>query len=318
MRTRSILGVAVFSSSVVLAGLTGCGSSSDSGQGTGTDDVVTSKCPASLSYELDDPFVFKRTPTKRFDGTPLTAAEQTRAKETMDVARNQGPTKTTLGNLVKRSGTCSYSSGETKAVLRTKDGKDRLDISFGDFRVFAFPESFDKNGVVFGPRAVVNYFAAVGAAGNIRIGKVRVSTPTGRASGETTIRVPVIDESGALLNDTDKSFPRTIVLDGSTGPDKYSELTDKIEAKGIEPMRFASPNDYETKDPATSICFTGDERDVCGFLGLFTDNLLGDMFGIAGDEERGDACRVTKNSVSFDFFMSESDSTDSATIPRCK
>src|SRR5688500_3806633 len=94
MRTRSVLGLVLFSSTVALAGLTGCASSEASNEGTGTDDVVTAKCPTSLSYELDKPFVFQRTPTKRFDGTPLTPQEQAKAKAAMDEARKLGETKT--------------------------------------------------------------------------------------------------------------------------------------------------------------------------------------------------------------------------------
>jgi hypothetical protein len=307
------------------ATMVACGSETTNGEGTATDDVVTSRCPASITFELDKPFVFRETPSKQFDGTPLSSSEKERTKTAMDRARGQAATSTTLGNLVKRSGTCTYSAGfGERAVLRTKDGKDRLDITKGDFRVFAFPESFDKNGIVFGPRSVVNYFANVRASGpgdatlNIRIGKVRVSSPKGRAPDATTIRVPILDESGALVNDSDASFPKTIELDDRTGPDKYSALTDQISEKGIEPMRFAGPDDYVTKDPSTSICFKGDERDVCGLLTAFTDNLLSDMFGIAGDEDDESGCVVTKNKVSLEFFMSESDSTSSAEIPRCK
>jgi hypothetical protein len=308
------------------ATIVACGSETTNEEGTATSDVVTSKCPASITFELDKPFVFRETPKKQFDGTELSASERERTKAAMDRARSQGPTTTTLGNLVKRSGTCTYSAGPgQRAVLRTKDGKDRLDITLGDFRVFAFPESFDKSGIVFGPRAVVNYFANVRASGpgdatlNIRVGKVRVSTASGRqASGVTLIRVPVLDEGGALVNDSDASFPKTIELDERTGPDAYSKLTDQITDKGIEPMRFGGPDDYVTKDPATSICFKGDERDVCGLLSAFTDNLLSDMFGIAGDEEDNSGCVVTKDKVSLEFFMSESDSTSSAEIPRCK
>ena len=83
-------------------------------------------------------------------------------------------------------------------------------------------------------------------------------------------------------------------------------------------MRFGSPNDYETKDPSTSICFNGDENAVCDLLGAFTDNLLGDMFGIASGEDDRSGCVVEKNSVSITFFMSESDHTSSAKIPRCR
>jgi hypothetical protein len=311
----------------VAATVVACASETTRTEGTATDDVVTSRCPASITFELDKPFVFRDTPSKQFDGTPLSSTERDRTKAAMDRARGQAATTTTLGNLVKRSGTCTYSEGAgQRAVLRTKDGKDRLDITQGDFRIFAFPESFDKDGIVFGPREVVNYFANVRPSGpfdgrtlNIRIGKVRVSTPKGRpASGVTTLRVPVLDEGGALVHDSDATFPKTIELDDRTGPDKYSSLTDQISEKGIEPMRFGGPHDYVTKDPATSICFKGDERDVCGLLTAFTDNLLSDMFGIAGDEDDDSGCVVTKDKVSLEFFMSESDHTTSAEIPRCK
>ncbi len=313
---------------LTLVGATIAGCDAASIEGTGTEDVVTARCPSSISFELDKPFVFRETPETQYDGTPLSATEQGRVKAVMDSARTQGPTKTTFANLEKNRTTCTYSDGpENRAVLRTTDGKDRLDITKGDFRVFAFPESFDKSGIVFGPRAVVNYFANIRASGareggasiNVRIGKIRISTARSRPSqGPTVLRVPVLDDSGALVHDTEPSFPKTVDLDGQDGPDAYTTLTNRIEEAGIEPMRYAGPNDYETDDPATSICFRGDETEVCGLLTAFTDNLLSDMFGIAGDEDEDTGCVVTKDNVSIEYYMSESDSTSSADIPRCK
>jgi hypothetical protein len=295
--------------------------------------------PASLALELGQPTVFKTVPTKQFDGTPLSATEQARTKAAMDEARLLGMVRLNLGDLVRKSGRCTYTSSTSlgsngsRVVLRTKNGKDRLDIFHKQFRVFAFPSSFDKTGVKFDSRASVGFFANVAASGpfsdgasnNIRIGRTVVSAsgsagppPPTPADGPTVLRVPVLDESGELLQSLDASFPKTIELDGSTGPEKYSALMDKAEAAKFEIMRFASPNDYETGDPATTICFSGSETGVCDTLSAFTDNLLGDMFSIAQNDDEALQCDVTKDAVSLTFFMSESDSTSSATIPRCK
>jgi hypothetical protein len=287
--------------------------------------VVTARCPASFSLTMDSPTVFRNVPTAYFDGTALTPAEQARTKAVMDEARTLPVQNLTFSDPERANGTCTYRSGpDTRVVLRTKDGKDRLDLFHKAYRLYAQLGSYDQNGITFRYQTPTSLFANIDASGpgdgaslNVRIGKATVSAQGGGApqSANATLRVPLLDEGASqrvFLHDSDPQFPKTVVLDGATGPETYQNWVNKAVEAGYEPVTYGSPNDYVTSDPSTSICFNGPESEICGLLGGFTDNLLGDMFAIV------DECQVTSDSVSFDFYMSESDSRFHTTIPRCR
>jgi hypothetical protein len=309
--------------------VSGCAAPTIEGATT-ADDVITARCPSSLTVTLSAPRVFSAVPTKYFNGSPLSEAERARVKTAMDAARSAKAKTITAGKLVKTSGTCTYTEGaDTRLVLRTKDGKDRLDIFDKNVRMYVFPESYSTKGVVL-PAKGSGYFANVAASGqfsdgaslNVRIGAASVTAKSDgvvATPAVASLRVPVLDENGTTF-DAKLGLPKTIDLDATTGPAKYSALREKNE--GL--MSFGSPNDYVTKDPATTLCFKGNEQKICNLLPAFTDNLLGDMFTIAQTSDLKDAddeldCKATtKDNVALTFFMSESDQAESANIPRCK
>ena len=313
----------------VLAALAvaGCASPAESGASASEDEVITARCPSSLTVKLEQPHLFKNVPKKYFDGSPLSANEQGRTKAVMDDARSLGVTTLKVEDLVKKSGTCTYSSGpDTRVVLRTKGGKDRMDIFHKAYRIYAFPTSYDRDGVTFATSSSVGFFANVAASGpfdggslNVRIGTTVVTSTKAPSppAGVTTLRVPVLDENGTAFEPT-VAAPKTIELDGATGPAKYTALATKLSSAGFDMMQFASPDAYETADPATTICFGGPETGVCDLLPRFTDNLLGDMFSIAQNDDEALDCKATANAVKFSYFISESDHVSTATIPRCK
>jgi hypothetical protein len=113
-------------------------------------------------------------------------------------------------------------------------------------------------------------------------------------------------------------LPSTIVLSGGGVAATYDAFADKASTAGFDLMRYAAPHDYQTKDPATTLCFSGGEKSVCDFLPRLADSAFGDMFTIAQSDDTGVECVVSKDAVKVTYFISESDNTSTVTIPRCK
>ena len=303
--------------------LAACSSAESADVAASEDDVVTARCPASLSVNVSEPSLFKTVPTKYFNGSPLTPNEQSRVKAAMAAARERKAEKLEGSSLVKKSGTCTYTGQSVSLVLRSKGGKDRLDIYRGENRIYAFPVTYSRDGLTFAANSKVGLFVNVVASGqgeatlNVRVGTVVVSSPTGSpvSAGASSLRFPVLGENGKPIVG---SFPKTVQIDSNTGAEPYKKLAEQISASGVDPMMFASPTDYQTTDPTTTLCFGGNPRAVCGLLASLSDSIFGDMFQIAQNENDALDCKDSPEAVKLTYFMSESDHTGSATIPRCK
>jgi hypothetical protein len=121
-------------------------------------------------------------------------------------------------------------------------------------------------------------------------------------SGRVALRVPLLDENGKLLSRHNAemraaglaTFPDTVeirggadgavVRDGAKKWEKASALIDAAYEKGIELTHrlLAEPADYETKDAATTICYTGSAKLVASLIQSLTDSVFSDQLGIHG------------------------------------
>lgn len=305
--------------------LVACSGATSTSDGASESEVNVAQCPTEIRVELGKPKLYAQTAAS---AAAFSKDELTRLEAASTEAGQLGVLQVKVGGLVKEADTCRWSAGDTEVVLRTNaSGSDRLEIKKGKFSAWAYPQAFSPAGIRFANDTVVWLYAHVEAdpGGDRPMLSVRIGDVSVRAIGEqipappaTTLRVPVLDDSGQLVNPTNASFPKTIVLDPEKGSDDYRAIAEQAEEANFELMRFASPSDYITQDEATSLCFDGPSDGVCDLMTTLTDNLFSDMFSFAENDSGRVACDATADSVSMTFYMSESDSTGGATIPRCK
>ena len=187
------LGLSFLALSLLAAG---CASATSGDEATAEDqsDVRVAACPATVALRFGKPKVAARTPAP-FDGSEFSAPEKARVESVMAATRNLSSVETKLTLDRTSSGRCFYKgAGEERATFRTKGGKDIFQIfEPGGLQVFAFPSSYDANGLVFAPNSSATLMANVGASGafsdgatrSVKIGRVAFADP---AKGATVLQ----------------------------------------------------------------------------------------------------------------------------------
>jgi hypothetical protein len=166
---------------------TGCAGAADDDSSTDEAAIRTDSCPATFELEVDKPKIFARTPTKALDGAAIAATDRTAIAASMARARRFRPQSFSFALKDRANAECTYvsalstSDAGPRAVLRGTSERPIVDITFGDFRWFAFPKAVAPSGLTFENRARAGIFSATPALvkiGNAKITNAPPAAPT--------------------------------------------------------------------------------------------------------------------------------------------
>jgi len=173
----------------------GCGGSPT--EGTSADEVRTADCPATFTLDLARPLVLRETPETTHDGATLTPAVRARVAAAMTKARTFRKTTLSFRLDSAADARCTYVSTVStaptapRAELRGTSAQPFIDVTFGDFRWFAFPKTFSPAGFTYEPRAKANLFAHVPAPGPFAEGATEIVKIGSATIGEAPAPAPV-------------------------------------------------------------------------------------------------------------------------------
>lgn len=313
--------------------LAACSSSSSDSDGAViqsdlTSSASVSQCPRELRVKVGYGTAIVDYATS---ARGLNAFEIERLDAAWDDVRDLGdnPLFIEAGTPLITADSCVYSQPGVTAVLHTKTGEARLDITTGHLRIQAYPKRFAPEGIRIDDDSSRDNLLAIvsdpqgGGAEHLVVlgdqGVDVVGEQIARYASISALRLPVLQQSLAPVSELHASYYETLLFDADHGPAKYERYAREVEINAetqIHPyrqlLRKATPTTFQTDDPDTTICFVGPGDGICPILASFAGNVFSDGFTF------GDDCHATETSVTMTYRISASPDPTTMTIPRCQ
>lgn len=251
------LAAALGMSALLVVGCSSADSADSDETASEASDVRTARCPETIDMAFGKAKLLEETPTEYHDGTKLSGAQVELLEARMKKIAPFDELNFSFKLDRKRSGRCYYEDAHGRnssyhATFRTKSGKNILDIYFEEYRAYAFPTEYSKDGLVFDREIPVGLFANIPASGpygdgaslNVRIGETRFLTATQQDAADRRFIAEMADEIGEYFHYDDYGYQQNIV------PIRPQDLP-------TEPVDFQAKGRELAEDEALSIKDSG-------------------------------------------------------------